>query len=321
MAKKPEIPLHIKHLTSRLVQTMTTQGRLRTRYIGKCQEKSCGTEYPVYSDPKIKNSKFCKKHRSGYSRSSSYSKISHLIIRTERVTSASGNQATHYYGICAFEDCGKEYNLYLDPRAKNSKFCHTHRHNVILGVRCLNPVAWKYRKSVTRVFFNGRYHEWFGKCPTDGCINEYRIAPRKPGYAKLCSHCAHGRIPYRSCWNSFKVRTKQTRGFDFSLTFKEYVTLSKGAHCFYCKVLIVRNVYSRDGLYLDRLDSSKGYVRGNCVPCCTSCNKIKGGWLHQKEMEIVALMRLGKEREAVRSLRETVRDQKSYNFRVPRLKN
>lgn len=41
------------------------------------------------------------------------------------------------------------------------------------------------------------------------------------------------------------------------------------------------------GLGLDRLDNSKGYERGNCVPCCTICNRIRGNNLTFKEMKFI----------------------------------
>lgn len=57
----------------------------------------------------------------------------------------------------------------------------------------------------------------------------------------------------------------RTLGCDFSK--EELVTLMK-ANCFYCQESGVR-------MGIDRLDSDKGYLRTNCVPCCPQCNYAK----------------------------------------------
>lgn len=77
---------------------------------------------------------------------------------------------------------------------------------------------------------------------------------------------------------------------EFSLTREEYVKLINGK-CYYCGEERVdtkkfENKRARQGLaphfgkYLkcvgiDRVDSSKGYVSNNVVPCCAKCNRMK----------------------------------------------
>lgn len=61
------------------------------------------------------------------------------------------------------------------------------------------------------------------------------------------------------------------RKIEFSLTIEEFEQI-KGKPCFYCG-------YENPKNGIDRFDNSKGYFKGNCVPCCKVCNnKIKTNW-------------------------------------------
>lgn len=42
--------------------------------------------------------------------------------------------------------------------------------------------------------------------------------------------------------------------------------------CFYCKRSAPENQFHG----IDRMDNSKGYVKGNCYPSCWTCNRMKG---------------------------------------------
>lgn len=71
------------------------------------------------------------------------------------------------------------------------------------------------------------------------------------------------------------------RGFDFELTAEEFARITQ-LDCTYCG-----SPPSNPGFFggsttpyihngIDRVDSSQGYVLGNCVPCCKNCNIMKG---------------------------------------------
>jgi hypothetical protein len=72
------------------------------------------------------------------------------------------------------------------------------------------------------------------------------------------------------------------RGIEFNLTLDEFRTITS-KNCFYCGVkpkqehLVVRKNYRAPYISngIDRVDSSKGYILENVVPCCTFCNTIK----------------------------------------------
>jgi hypothetical protein len=70
-------------------------------------------------------------------------------------------------------------------------------------------------------------------------------------------------------WN-FYVKGAKKRGMDFTLNkilFEEMIVKP----CFYCN-------YQKNGEVngIDRLDNQKGYVDDNVVPCCETCNILKG---------------------------------------------
>jgi hypothetical protein len=57
---------------------------------------------------------------------------------------------------------------------------------------------------------------------------------------------------------------------EMGFTFKQYRELVENKPCEYCGVQSMSF-----GVGLDRVDSTKGYVLGNCVPCCYLCNVMK----------------------------------------------
>jgi hypothetical protein len=73
----------------------------------------------------------------------------------------------------------------------------------------------------------------------------------------------------------------RTRGIEFSLTKSDFRALVS-QNCFYCNQP-PSNIYKNSikngtfiGSGIDRIDSSKGYIVGNVVACCGSCNWAKG---------------------------------------------
>jgi hypothetical protein len=61
----------------------------------------------------------------------------------------------------------------------------------------------------------------------------------------------------------------QKRNIDFCITLEEFSSFF-GKPCYYCK----KDMTNRIGI--DRIDSSKGYMAINIVPCCINCNSLKG---------------------------------------------
>lgn len=80
-------------------------------------------------------------------------------------------------------------------------------------------------------------------------------------------------------YDNYKRHAKN-RGLNFNLTKEEFTRLTS-SNCFYCNIepLQEQKVKGGNGMYIyngvDRVDSKKGYVADNCVPCCGKCNVAK----------------------------------------------
>lgn len=78
-------------------------------------------------------------------------------------------------------------------------------------------------------------------------------------------------------FTQFKASLKH-RDIESSLTFNNFVALFRKSECFYC---------GGESTGLDRLDNNIGYSIDNCVPCCRTCNRVKGDILDYEETFIV----------------------------------
>ncbi len=84
---------------------------------------------------------------------------------------------------------------------------------------------------------------------------------------------------YNSIYYRYKKAAKN-RGLMFNLTIEQAAELFSCNECTYCgKPSTTKKVESAYTEYtymgIDRVDTSKGYINGNCVPCCTKCNTAK----------------------------------------------
>lgn len=68
--------------------------------------------------------------------------------------------------------------------------------------------------------------------------------------------------------NSYKEGAKK-RNLPFTITDMECLKLFS-KKCYYCGF-----INQEHGIGIDRADNSKGYLKSNCVPCCTQCNIMK----------------------------------------------
>ena len=70
----------------------------------------------------------------------------------------------------------------------------------------------------------------------------------------------------------------ERRGLVFELTNEEFRSLTQGV-CYYCGTPPSQTVSRRNSHYIhngiDRHDNSQGYIKSNCVPCCSTCNSMK----------------------------------------------
>lgn len=73
-------------------------------------------------------------------------------------------------------------------------------------------------------------------------------------------------------YKHYHLARLKAEGFDDDFTKEEFIKLFYTSSCYYCG-------YSNNDVVLcgaDRLDGSKGYIRGNLLPACKTCNNMKG---------------------------------------------
>lgn len=106
---------------------------------------------------------------------------------------------------------------------------------------------------------------------------------RKKQYYQLNKEKAaeYGKIYRRSVIGRYKKSKKSatSRNIIFNLTYEEY-NLEISKLCYYCNGFFTQ---VEAGCGLDRLDCSLGYIVGNIVSCCHTCNTIKNCILTPQE--------------------------------------
>lgn len=76
-----------------------------------------------------------------------------------------------------------------------------------------------------------------------------------------------------------KITSCKNRKISFELTFAEVKSLMKRKRCAYTGILMTKSKGSEQiatDFTIDRIDNSKGYVKGNVVACCYAANSFKG---------------------------------------------
>lgn len=101
-----------------------------------------------------------------------------------------------------------------------------------------------------------------------------------------CGDSKHRRISatdrtVRRYYRGELKKSAVVRGIQFSLNIEEVKDFVIRP-CYYCGEVLDESIeIKKSGKYtievikihgIDRVDNSKGYVQGNCVPCCTQCN-------------------------------------------------
>ena len=61
------------------------------------------------------------------------------------------------------------------------------------------------------------------------------------------------------------ITSAKNRKLEFDISFNEFENIVKQS-CHYC---------GKEGYGIDRVDSGKGYIKNNSVPCCSVCNIMK----------------------------------------------
>lgn len=180
-------------------------------------------------------------------------------------------------------DCGKDM-IKRTEHLKNSISCGCH----ILDNKKEEFIG-KTFNYLTVISFDKVYRAavyWLCKCICGNTVS-VKSTYLKTDHTKSCgcqrsNRLEPGESSFNSLIRSYKTGAKQ-RGKDFELT-KEQIRIITKSNCYYCGIEPKQISKHPDDLGeyyyngIDRVDSEKGYINGNCVPCCQFCNRAKSNF-------------------------------------------
>jgi len=146
------------------------------------------------------------------------------------------------------------------------------------GVDKNNCRVWELKCDCGNTFFAITGNLNYRHVKSCGCyIKEKNIESSKAAARKL--QLPQGEAAFRSCYGAYKHGAK-VRNIDFEIDIETFKNLTQQP-CSYCGQLpsnvYKANKYTGDYIYngIDRVDSSKGYVKENLCTCCKTCNFAK----------------------------------------------
>ena len=130
---------------------------------------------------------------------------------------------------------------------------------------------------------------WLCKCD---CGNEIitRGESLRNKYTQSCG-CYHKRQiqkrPYEWVFRLLLRSAKSTKRF-CNLIYEDILDFTKYTRCQYCKCEIKWESHQTPecsvAYYIDRKDNNIGYIKENCIVCCSDCNRIKSNKFTYEEM-------------------------------------
>lgn len=114
-----------------------------------------------------------------------------------------------------------------------------------------------------------------------GCSLDYFRKNILPKNAKEKFSLAYGESSFNALYNGYVDRCKR-KNREFGLTREEFKEITS-KNCFFCGIkplqIFSKGKKHKNGHYfhngIDRIDSLKGYIKENVLPCCEICNKAK----------------------------------------------
>lgn len=140
-------------------------------------------------------------------------------------------------------------------------------------------VIWKCQCDCGKISFVDTSSLRCNKTTSCGC---YRNDIRKRPIGEASAHKLF------ICYKNHAKRRK----LNFDILEREFLLLTT-MNCYYCDRLPSNIIKSQnnngDYIYsgVDRIDSSKGYTKENCVPCCGMCNKAKMNYTREQFFDMV----------------------------------
>jgi len=190
------------------------------------------------------------------------------------------SKQTQYLCRCV---CGTEKVVGRNSLVRgSSKSCGCRQYEDLLGKTVGNFEVLELSHVVTKGSMPGAH--WKVKCLRCGDV----VVRRGSDLKKIQScGCLRRKAPGVSGFNRllrmYKANARNKKR-EFSLTKEEFRTLTK-QDCHYCgappagvcgdtrRNNLSHSSYVYNGI--DRKDSSKGYTKENCLPCCGTCNRMK----------------------------------------------
>lgn len=119
------------------------------------------------------------------------------------------------------------------------------------------------------------------KCPFVSEANLAQLSTRKGMIYQKREDLGEGHSYIAQMYKAYRNGAKK-RGYEFELIRVDFANLIRQS-CYYCLALPSLRSMKRKGRIheanvngLDRTDNSKGYTLENVVPCCATCNFLKG---------------------------------------------
>lgn len=186
-------------------------------------------------------------------------------------------------------DCGTQRYMRTSVLRGTQQSCGCLRHAKKPGGKTLNREGMVIGKltvlSEHRVEGEDAIWKVHCECGTEKWVNVAKVLYH---FKQLgAASCGCSRIKYelpaaRLRWQAYKSGAKK-RKIDFDLSFDDFMLITAQV-CSYCgsephhkKISRRKHLQGIDFIYtgIDRVDSSKGYTKDNCVPCCLTCNRAK----------------------------------------------
>jgi hypothetical protein len=206
-----------------------------------------------------------------------------VVIKFDHYSKKGTHTRAHWLCQC---DCGNT-NVVASDNLKSGgvKSCGCARHKQPKSFIDLSGLKFNRLLVINEAFVRNQAHYWNCKCDcgTEKIINGSKL---KNGRTKSCGclqfenrHRGYSEATFNAIYSQYKSNARK-RNLDFELD-KNYFKKITQQNCFYCgaEPNCIRKSTSGNGDYIyngiDRLDSLRGYVIDNVVPCCPRCNEGK----------------------------------------------